>query len=169
MLSMVLDESTMREIEAADQAGIKLERIEGLPVWEFLRTLAHQETIQQVFLSVRKSPQGNACDFIRVLDLLVLFPGGSFRRPDLSIFCEPPQPRDRACETIPAAVIEVISADSREKDLNLSPPFYLKHGVLDVIVIDPGGKTITRFDNSGRQELRSPQDIELKCGCTISV
>lgn len=166
---MPLSDALMRELEAANEVGVKLEQIEGLPVWEFLPTLGHQRVIQHTFLSVRPRDQSVKCGCIRVLDLLILFPDGSFRRPDLSIFCKEPTPDDKAAETIPVAVVEVISADSRRKDMELSPPFYLKHGILDVVVIDPVAKTVAWFTREGRRDLASPQTIELQCGCVIDV
>jgi len=75
--------------------------------------------------SVAQPGTGGEC--IRSPEILVVFPDGSFRRPDLSVFCQPPSPKDGAIETIPAAVVEVVSAESREEDMKIGPPFYLKH------------------------------------------
>jgi len=65
-------------------------------------------------------------------DVLIAFPGGSLKRPDIAIFRSVPTEMTEAIRQIPKAVVEIISAESERKDLELNPPFYLNHGVLDV-------------------------------------
>jgi Uma2 family endonuclease len=160
---------SVSEVEAADQIGIKLEMTEGLPTWEFHPTLNHQIVTQAVIRSVRSTNQESKGACLPVPDVLIRFPDGSLKRPDISIFCEMPSERDQVVSSIPGAVVEVISADSWKKDLELNPPFYLKHGVRDVVVIDPTSHQAMRFTRDGRSDLKLPNRIDLQCGCTIEV
>jgi Uma2 family endonuclease len=66
-------------------------------------------------------------------------------------------------------VIEVVSPGSEVKDMELSPPFYLLHGVKDVVVFDPRTGSVAHFRRDGRKHLTSPLDIELECGCSVTV
>jgi len=159
----------MAEIEAADEAGIKLEITEGLPTWEFHPGLTHQLVIGAVYRSVKRTKRAGKCACLPVEDLLIRFPDGSLKRPDLSIFCETPAEKVEAVTSIPAAVVEVVSAGSGIKDLQLNPPFYLKHGVLDVIVLDPASGKAALFTAQGRTELNLPTRLELQCGCSIAL
>jgi len=70
---------------------------------------------------------------------------------------------------IPRAVIEVVSPGSEIKDLELSPPFFLLHGVLDVVVYDPRTAGVSHFWTEGRRHLTSPVTIDLRCGCSVTV
>jgi Uma2 family endonuclease len=67
--------------------------------------------------------------------MAVRFPDGSIRRPDIGVFCERPAATQEATRTLPQAVVEIVSPGSDVKDLELSPPSYLRHGVLDVVVM----------------------------------
>lgn len=169
MNPMPLSNITMGEIEAADQAGIKLEITEGLPTWEFHPTLNHQLAVQSVFQSIQVSEGGSQCMCLPVLDVLIRFPDGSLKRPDLSIFCQMPAERDEAVTSIPVAVVEVVSAGSGIKDLKLNPPFYLKQGILDIVVIDPLSKEGVWFTADGRTTIELPKRLNLQCGCSIEV
>jgi Uma2 family endonuclease len=169
MKRMPFPNLTIGEVEAADQAGVKLEITEGLPTWEFHPTLTHQLVAQSVIRSARPTGRSATCGCLPVPDVLIRFPDGSLKRPDVSIFCEMPAERDEAVTSIPGAVVEIISAGSRKKDLDLNPPFYLKHGVLDVVVIDPVSHVAVLFTRAGRTDLKLPNRLELQCGCSIEI
>jgi Uma2 family endonuclease len=160
---------TLAEIEAADAAGVKLEITEGLPTWEFHPLPRHQIVLQAILRSIRLGPNAGGCACFPITDVLIKFPDGSLKRPDLSIFCEAPKELDEAITSVPSATVEVVSADSRKKDLELNPPFYLKHGLLDVLVVEPLTSDITWFTREGQRVLRSPQTVELQCGCVIDL
>jgi len=157
----------MEQISAADELGIKLEITEGLPTWEFHPTHLHQALLFETQRSIRKGPRAGECACYPLQDVLIAFPGGSLKRPDISIFCSVPTEMTEAIRQIPKAVVEIVSAESERKDLELNPPFYLKHGVLDVIVVDPAKRELAWFTASGRRDLRLPQSVELQCGCLL--
>ncbi|MEZ0326743.1 MAG: Uma2 family endonuclease [Fimbriimonas sp.] len=165
---MSLPELTMEEIEAADSVGVKLEMTEGLPTWEFHPTPRHQLLMQSILKSIR-STRAAGCACLPISDVLVRFPDGSLKRPDISIFCEAPKELDEAVNAVPGAVIEIVSKESRRKDYELNPPFYLKHGVLDVLVIDPIPGDVAWFTKQGRRDLKVPQTISLQCGCEAEI
>lgn len=103
------------------------------------------------------------------LDVLVRFPEGSYRQPDIAIFCSDPPDVDEALVTLPLAIIEIVSAGYEYKDLALGGPFYIGQGVLNVIVHDPRSNLVTHFQPGGTQVHQSPVMIDLQCGCRCTV
>ena len=62
---------------------------------------------------------------MHLADVSIHFPDGSFKRPDISIFCREPDEEDEAITLVPTAVVEVISVDYEVKDTTIGPQFYL--------------------------------------------
>lgn len=157
--------------QRADEAGIRLEIINGLPVWEAHPNLTHQEAIDRIRQTIIPTPtrNGQNCGCVHYADLHIKFPDGSDKRPDISIFCRRPSESESAVTEVPAAVVEIISRGYEAKDLQLGPPFYLNQGVKDVLVFDPYSKQLYLFDAAGQQTFESPVKLELKCGCQITI
>ena len=157
--------------QRADDCGVRLEIIGGLPVWEMLPNLRHQKAIDRIRESFRVMyHQTNApCDCVHYSDLHLKFPDGSDKRPDISIFCREPSETDFAVTDIPEAVIEILSRGYEKKDLELGPPFYLEQGVKDVLVFDPYALTVRHFSVTGEQQHQSPYAFTLQCGCEVTV
>lgn len=155
----------------ADEQGIKLEVTGNIPTWEFHPLLPHQYAVDDIRASLRKgeSIDGNGCECISIADVYIRFPDGSLKRPDIAIYCERPVAVNKPVEVIPEAIIEIISKESRYKDLELNPPFYLSMGVKDVIAMDPTDRKVVHFGPGGQHSLMSPTTIELACGCTVKV
>ncbi len=154
----------------ADNAGVRLEIINGLPVWEALPNLTHQETIdriRQTFSVVAETNDNCAC--LHYADLHIKFPDGSDKRPDISIFCQRPTETESAVTKVPEAVIEIVSKGYEKKDLELGPPFYLGQGVKDVVVFDPYTGVIRHFDAVGEHDYQSPTTLTLRCGCQVTI
>src|SRR3954471_16749496 len=123
----------------ADELGLRLEIVGGIPIWEPSPLYKHQKAVDRIRSSIRKSPAGsqNPCDCVHAADVYIQFPDGSLKRPDISIFCREPDELDDAIRLVPQAVIEVVSKGYEAKDLEIGPSFYLSQGVKDVIVFDP--------------------------------
>ena len=153
----------------ADEAGVRLEIIGGLPVWEALPNLRHQETIDRVRRTFRRSESDDGCDCLHYADLHIKFPDGSDKRPDISVFCQRPGETDSAVTGVPEAVIEVLSKGYEKKDLELGPPFYLGQGVKDVIVYDPYSKVTRHFSAGGRHDYHEAVTLTLQCGCQVTL
>ncbi len=154
----------------ADNAGVRLEIIGGLPIWEALPNLTHQKTIdriRQTFTAADKLNGGCAC--LHYADLHIKFPDGSDKRPDISIFCQEPSETEFAVTEVPEAVIEIISKGYEKKDLELGPPFYLEQGVKDVIVYNPYTQSVRHFDAAGDRSYQSPITLTLRCGCQVTL
>lgn len=159
----------------AEDAGFKLELVGGLPMWEAFPSYKHQKIIDQIRRSLpnpetqTKNAFGCAC--VHISDAYILFPDGSLKRPDIAIFCqEPPEEeQETAISQIPEAVIEVVSKGYEAKDLQISPRFYLMHGVKDVVVYDPFTKTVLHMRRDGTKNLIQPITIQLACGCQVSI
>ena len=157
--------------QQADDAGVRLEIIGGLPVWEALPNLTHQKTIDRIRqnLTTAQGQTGRACECVHYADLHIKFPDGSDKRPDISIFCQEPAETEYAVTDVPEAVVEIISRGYEAKDLQLGPPFYLGQGVKDVIVYDPYTKVTRHFEASGDHRYEAPITLTLKCGCQVSL
>lgn len=157
--------------QRADDAGLRIEIVGGLPTWELLPNLRHQEAIDRIRQSftVKAAPSGQTCDCVHVADLHIKFPDGSDKRPDIAIFCQRPSETDTAVTTVPEAVIEIISRGYEKKDLELGPPFYLSQGVAEVFVFDPYTNVIRHFVPGGEHTYQSPQRVTLQCGCQVTI
>lgn len=110
---MKLLDKTLSPIELiyrADELGIRLEIIRGLPVWEASPSYRHQTEIDRIRASIHPL-ESSHCPCIHKAGILIRFPDESLKRPDISIFCtEPPESEwDEAITLIPEAVVEIIS------------------------------------------------------------
>jgi Uma2 family endonuclease len=162
----------MRElIRESESLNIRLEMIGGLGVWEASPAFFHQWEVDRIRSSIR--PVTGACGCVHVADVLFTFSDGSFKRPDIAVLCELPNPleTDEALNIIPGAVIEIISKNYEYKDLVLSPPFYLENGVKDILIFDPRSKVILhhRKEWTEPKQFSSPARFELECGCEVTI
>jgi hypothetical protein len=150
--------------------AIKLERTAGIPTWEAQPGSRHQIVVDRIRASIAPlsgSPHG--CDCCHLADVAIRFPDGSLKRPDIAIFCAPPPVQDTALTVLPVAVIEVISLGYEYKDVVLNPPFYLGHGLRDVVVVDPHAQRVTHYTLTGVQTLITPAALMLDCGCRCDI
>lgn len=156
----------------AEELGIRLEMVAGLPIWEPHPVWKHQKHVDRIRSSI-KTVEANSlespCACIHAADVYVTFPDGSLKRPDVSIFCREPDEEEEAVTLVPEAVIEVISKGYEVKDLEIGPRFYLSQGVKDVVVFDPYTLVVLHIRRDGVQRLVSPVDINLECGCKCNV
>jgi len=154
----------------ANELGIRLEIVNGLPIWEAQPLYRHQKHVERIAQTIRPAERGQGCQCIHVLDVYVQFPNG-LKRPDIAIFCREPteQEQDEALNLIPEAVVEVVSKGSEAKDLEIGPPFYLSQGVKDVIVFDPATLLVLHVRTDHVSRTVAPVIIELECGCQVSV
>ena len=155
-------------LDAADEVGIKLEITEGTGTWEAWPATRHQMVLQKVERSIRPLSDTSDCRCEHVADIYIRFPDGSIKRPDLSIFCEAVPIQDEALELVPDAVVEIVSRSFEKKDLETGPPFYLKHGVRDVVVVNPYDGHVHHHTPTRVQTVKSPQTIRLTCGCELT-
>lgn len=164
------DPDLLREaLIEADDRGYRLEIVAGLGVWEVQPGFRHVRTSQAIQQSIHPEPGSDTgCACRTYADLYVSFPDGSLRRPDIAVFCRDPEETDGAVSMIPEAVIEVVSKGSEMKDLTLNPPFYLSHGVKDVIVVDPYAGLVYHHRPDQVERHQSPIGILLECGCRLT-
>lgn len=153
----------------ADELGVRLEIVNGLPIWEAQPLYRHQKHVERIAGGIRPGTTGG-CECIHALDVYIEFPNG-LKRPDVSIFCHEPteEEQDKALTMIPEAVIEVVSKGYEAKDLEVGPPFYLSQGVKDIIVFDPTTLLVLHVKQNGTTRRVSPVEIQLECGCRITV
>lgn len=166
---MELTEYELAQIEEADEHGVRLEMVAGQPFWEFQPNFRHQNQIGGIYKSVRPDPESSSgCGCIPAMDVGIRFPDDSLRRPDLAIFCREPE-QEELITLIPEAVVEIVSRRSREKDLVISPPWYLAMGVKDVIVFDPFTEDVHHFRREGETRFKTGRTLKLECGCLLDV
>ena len=153
----------------AEQAGIKLEYVGGIPVWEAMPVYRHQKKIDSIRATIRAVTGAGGCGCISVSDLTILFPDGSKKRPDISFFCNEPEEQDTACTSMPEAVIEIISRGYRKKDTEVSLPFYLAQGIADIALFDPDTNRVSHYHDGQTEEHDSPVELTFACGCRVTV
>ena len=119
----------------SEELGIKLEIVDGLPVWEASPVILHQKAVDRIRESINKFSAETDCECVHYADIYVQFPDGSLKRPDISVFCEEPSEKEDAVLTVPVAVIEVLSKNYEKKDLEIGIPFYISQGIKDVVVL----------------------------------
>jgi Uma2 family endonuclease len=157
---------------AADELGVRLEIVGGLPIWEAHPLPKHQRAVDRIRATIQPPPpalEDNGCGCVHLADVYVQFPDGSLKRPDVSIFCREPDEDESAITLVPKAVIEVISKGYEAKDLEIGPRFYLAQGVNDVVVFDPYTLVVLHVHKGGATRHISPVNLTLQCGCRCTV
>jgi Uma2 family endonuclease len=85
-----------------------------------------------------------------------------YRIPDI-LLCTSPIPRTKTLETVPLAVIEILSPDDRTSDQLVRFRDYRARGVRDIVVLDPENLTAARYPH-----MEDPvTGIELPDGRTV--
>ena len=155
-------------LAAAAELGLRLEVMNGLPIWEAQPLYRHQKAAERIAQSIRPSAGAAGCACVHALDVYVQFPAG-LKRPDIAVFCREPSEaeQDAALTLVPEAVVEIVSQGFEAKDLELGPPFYLSQGVKDVVVFDPATLLVLHVRRDGARRMTSPVTIALECGCTL--
>jgi len=131
-------------------------------------TPKHQRAIDKIRLSI-EGISGSDRGCLHLSGVAVRFADGSFKRPDIAVFCREPDEETEAVTLIPEAVIEVISKGYESKDYEIGLPFYLAQGVKDVVLFDPSRNHVLHARADGSRELASPTTIRLECGCVCTV
>ena len=156
----------------AEELGIRLEMVGGLPIWEPHPVWKHQKAVDRIRKTIQApaaAPETDSCQCVHAADVYISFPDGSLKRPDIAIFCREPDEEEEAITLIPEAVIEVISKGYEARDLEIGPRFYLTQGVKDVVVFDPYTLVVLHVRRDGSRRLVSPVTIQLECGCVCGV
>lgn len=150
---------------------LRLEITGGVPTWRLLPSVRHQIVIDRIRASIEPAQVStSSCPCYHLSDVGLRFPDGSFKRPDIAIFCTEPPEIDESWAQVPEAVIEIVSPEYEEKDLSVNPPWYLSQGVKDVLVVEPRERKVFHFRNAAPPtEYMSPQKIDLLCGCRCVV
>jgi Uma2 family endonuclease len=160
-----------RRLLQANELGIRLEIVAGLPIWEPQPLLKHQRAVDRIRAAIEPAPaqQATACAGVHIADVYISFPDGSLKRPDIALFCREPDEEDEAIRLLPEAVVEVVSKGYEAKDLEIGPQFYLAQGVKDVVVFNPYTLLVLHARRDGVQRHVSPVPISLECGCRCLV
>lgn len=162
-----MDERLLR----ADELGIRLEIVGGLPLWEPSPVYKHQKAVDQIRATIVMTDEAkrDGCVCIHVADVYVQFADGSLKRPDIALFCCEPEQEDEPVRAVPEAVIEVVSRGYEAKDTLIGPSFYLSQGVKDVVVFNPYTLAVLHARRDHIVHLLSPVEIALECGFRCKV
>jgi Uma2 family endonuclease len=159
----------------ASGAPVRLEYVRGRTKWEASPDSPHQKAVQRIERAIARhgGPNGGGCGCFTLIDVLIRFndPDRSLTRPDIAVFCEEPPDGDQALESVPAAVIEVLSVGYEEKALgDVGAPFYIAAGVADVLVIHPcGGQVLHNRAEPPPPTSQAPVTLDLSCGCRVGL
>lgn len=153
----------------AEELGVRLEIVAGIPLWEAQPVYKHQKAVDRIRAGIQVRKDNDACACVHVADVYVSFPDGSLKRPDISIFRREPDEEEEAIKLVPEAVIEVIGKGYEFKDLQIGPNFYLAQGVKDVVVFDPYTLVVLHVRKDKVEHGISPMPIALECGCELTV
>lgn len=160
----------MIQLMNADEAGVKLEVVQGEFVWEFFPSPLHQGLVRDLDRSVRPTlGDDHGCGCFTLADAYLQFRDGSLKRPDLMLFCERPVLTREPLTIMPEAIVEILSPRGERKDLQVGPPFYLSHGIKDVLVVDPERRQAHHFRHDGYQPVALGVTVRLECGCELTV
>lgn len=158
--------------QQADSAGIRLEYVNGIPIWEASPVIRHQRIVDRIRASIGSRHSGESeggCACVHYADIYILFPDGSMKRPDISIFCTEPPEQETICRTIPQVVVEVLSKGYEKKDIEISLPFYLKHSIPDIVIFDPATSEVIHYQLGQMEVYRSPVQLTFECGCVATI
>jgi hypothetical protein len=157
-------------IVMSDEAPIRASFVEGVGIWERAPGVRHQKAVYRIQTSVTPAAGlGLAAACVHAGDVLVRFPDGSILRPGSAIFSREPDELDDPVTLLPEAVIEVLNQGHHAKDLAVCVPFYRRHGVKDIIVLDPVSKQVLHVRADGERKHTSPVTLSLECGCEVTV
>jgi Uma2 family endonuclease len=131
-------------IRIGEETGLKLEIAGGIPTWEAPPTFHHQSHRFRIQSSIRPA-EGSEGICAHASDVLIRFPDGSIKRPDLAIFCREPEEQISAITMPPETVVEILSPDYEAKDLAIGVPFYLRSGIKDILVLAPETGLVRHF------------------------
>jgi len=152
------------------EGAVRLEITGGVPTWEAFPGIRHQRTIDRIRASIQPAPGASVpCGCFHYSDVSIRFPDGSFKRPDVAIFCEEPPDQDEALTMLPRAVIEIISPGYEYKDVSLNPPFYLSQGLSDVVIVEPRTGSVEHYYAGGVAKHTAPVTLDLRCGCLCAI
>ncbi len=152
----------------AEQLGVRLEIVAGLPIWEAYPVYKHQKAVDAIRATIAPV-EGSVGACVHAADIYINFPDGSLKRPDVSIFCREPDEDEEAVRLVPEAVIEVISRGYEAKDLEIAPQFYLSQGVKDIVIFNPYTLEVIHIRREHTSQHKSPVEIELLCGCRCTI
>ncbi|CAN5721405.1 Uma2 family endonuclease [soil metagenome] len=156
-------------VASSDHSLVKIEMAGGIPTWEAMPGVRHQRILRTVANSVRRATQAGSDYGCHVYeDVYVRFPEGSFKSPDVAIWCEELPDEDGSTDVLPVGVIEIVSKGYEAKD-RIGLPFYLSQGIADVVVYDPRTREVIHATPSGQTVHTAPVDLHFACGCAVTI
>ncbi len=97
------------EFLRAEELGIRLEIVAGLPIWEAHPVWKHRKAVDRIRGTIQKHNPSSESECVHAAAVYVQFGDGSLKRPDVAIFCREPDEDEDAISLVPEAVVEVVS------------------------------------------------------------
>jgi len=104
----------------------------------------------ELHLALRRWQESTDEQGLVLQDVFVVLPDGNIVAPDIcwwSAEHRPPLPRnalDRAKRRVPDLIVEVLSPRTRVNDLGVKRDSYMRAGVVELWLVDPDARTVTR-------------------------
>ena len=152
-----------------DASEYKFEMVKGIGVWEASPVYNHQMIILDIQVSLLANRKPNGCECNPVSDATIIFPDGSVKRPDIAIYCHKPNNSNKALRELPRAIIEIMSHGYEKKDTAISIPFYLLHGIENVVLLNPRTNKVLHYHSGIIEDLISPVNLTFACGCSATI
>ena len=156
-------------MSSSDDAHVKIQLTAGVPTWEAMPGGRHQRISRTAADSARRNVDSEGdCGCHSILDVYLRFDDGSFRSPDVAIYCEEPPDVDGALDILPMAVVEIVNKDYELKD-QLGLPFYLAQGIADVVLYDPRTREVVHATPHSQTVHAAPVELAFACGCAVTI
>ena len=153
---------TYRDLEHVPDDGKTREVIRG----ELFVTAApgprHQRIVTEIVFSIRTFLQANPVGVVIVSPIEVVFSEHDSVQPDIVFICNAKRAiiAEKHIVGAPDWVIEVLSASTRERDLELKRKLYAQHGVV-YWAVDPEANSLIAWDEGGERHYRGQDEAEV--------
>ena len=128
---------------------VRAELIDGEIFMMETPLVVHQDIASYVHLALYSYIRKNKCDckvFCAPIDIQLNMDERTMVEPDVVVVCDRDKITRRSIYGAPDFILEVISDSTKRKDMLLKSYKYLEAGVREYWMIDPGKRTLTKYD-----------------------
>ena len=153
-------------------AGTRAELIDGKMYSISTPTRIHQKITGEMYLAAAGYIKAQHKEWeVYIAPFSVFLEGDDsiYVEPDLSVISDPSKLNERGCNGAPDWIMEVVSASSRRTDYAVKLSKYMRAGVREYWIIDPGLRVVTVycFGSSGDIEDAGLYSFDETIPCTV--
>lgn len=153
-------------------AGTRAELIDGKMYYISTPTRIHQKITGEMYLAAAGYIKARHKEWeVYIAPFSVFLEGDDsiYVEPDLSVISDPSKLNERGCNGAPDWIMEVVSASSKRTDYAVKLSKYMRAGVREYWIIDPGLRVVTVycFDGSGDIEDAGLYTFDEMIPCTV--